>query len=178
MILSIHSLLLLELVSSSSSLCTSSSILLLRTIKMINSFMRLAFFNHLYIAQSASLSAAVFILFRFLETLFSSTASNILLLFLNQFETVFLTRPYFCDVALDVTFFQSLAFVRKIRYRKLSFACMLHCHFETNQIKVIFEGVYVTVANPTFCLFLYLTGVHFRGELQHVGDVSEQKMKY
>ena len=28
---------------------------------------------------------------------------------------------------------------------------------------------------PRFCLFLDLTGVHFRGELQHFGDVSEQK---
>ena len=25
--------------------------------------------------------------------------------------------------------------------------------------------------------FFYLTGVHFRGELQHVSDVSEQKIK-
>ena len=31
------------------------------------------------------------------------------------------------------------------------------------------------VGNPAFCLALYLTGIHFRGELQHVGDVSEQK---
>ena len=29
-----------------------------------------------------------------------------------------------------------------------------------------------------FCHFLYLTGVHFRGELQHGGDVSQQKIKY
>ena len=29
------------------------------------------------------------------------------------------------------------------------------------------------IGNPAFCLALYLTGVHFRGELQHVGDVSE-----
>ena len=28
------------------------------------------------------------------------------------------------------------------------------------------------------CLNFRLTGVHFRGELQHVGDVSEQKFKY
>ena len=28
-----------------------------------------------------------------------------------------------------------------------------------------------------FCLFLYLTGVHFPGELQHSGDVSEWKIK-
>ena len=35
----------------------------------------------------------------------------------------------------------------------------------------------MTIGNPTFCLFLYLTGVHFRGELQHCGDVSRQKIK-
>ena len=40
------------------------------------------------------------------------------------------------------------------------------------------EVVYVTVGSPAFCLFLYLTGVHFRGKLQHVVDVSEQKTKY
>ena len=33
------------------------------------------------------------------------------------------------------------------------------------------EVVYVTIGNLAFCLFLYLTEVHFRGELQHVGDV-------
>ena len=37
------------------------------------------------------------------------------------------------------------------------------------------EGVYVTIGNPAFCLFLYVTGVHFRGKLQHGGDVSQQK---
>ena len=35
------------------------------------------------------------------------------------------------------------------------------------------EGVYVTIGNPAFCLFLYLNGVHFRGELQNGGDVSQ-----
>ena len=37
--------------------------------------------------------------------------------------------------------------------------------------------LYVTTGNPAFCLFLYLTGAHFWGELQHNGDVSEQKIK-
>ena len=37
--------------------------------------------------------------------------------------------------------------------------------------------VSVTIGNPVFCRASYLTGVHFRGELQHVGDVSEQKFK-
>ena len=34
------------------------------------------------------------------------------------------------------------------------------------------EVVYMTIGNPAFCLALYLAGVHFRGELQHVSDVS------
>ena len=41
----------------------------------------------------------------------------------------------------------------------------------------ILEISCVTIGNPAFCLFLYLTGVHFRGELQHVGDVSQQKLE-
>ena len=40
------------------------------------------------------------------------------------------------------------------------------------------EVVYVTVGNPDFCLAFYLTGVHFRGELQHIGHVGGQKIKY
>ena len=35
----------------------------------------------------------------------------------------------------------------------------------------------MTIGNSAFCLALYLTGVHFRGELKHVGDASGQKMK-
>ena len=35
----------------------------------------------------------------------------------------------------------------------------------------------MTIGNPAFCFFLYLIGVHFRGELQHVDDVSQQKIK-
>ena len=35
----------------------------------------------------------------------------------------------------------------------------------------------MTIGNPAFCLALYLTCVHFGDELQHVGDVSEQKIK-
>ena len=30
---------------------------------------------------------------------------------------------------------------------------------------------------PAFCLVFYLTGVHFRGELQHFGHVGEQNIK-
>ena len=36
----------------------------------------------------------------------------------------------------------------------------------------------MTIGNPAFCLLLYLTGVHFRGELQHGGHVGQQKIKY
>ena len=35
----------------------------------------------------------------------------------------------------------------------------------------------MTIGNSAFCFALYLTSVHFRGELQHVGDTSEQKFK-
>ena len=35
----------------------------------------------------------------------------------------------------------------------------------------------MTIGNQTFCLTLYLTGVHFRGELQHFGHVRRQKIK-
>lgn len=37
------------------------------------------------------------------------------------------------------------------------------------------EVVYVKIGNQAFLLFLYLTDVHFRGELQHVGHVGLQK---
>ena len=40
-----------------------------------------------------------------------------------------------------------------------------------------FEVVCVTIENPAVCLALYLTGVHFRDEIQHVGDVTEQRIK-
>ena len=35
----------------------------------------------------------------------------------------------------------------------------------------------MTIENPDICLALYLTGVHFRGDLQHLGHVGEQKIK-
>ena len=37
--------------------------------------------------------------------------------------------------------------------------------------------VYVTIGNISFLLALYLIGVHFRGELHHVGHAGEQKIK-
>ena len=36
----------------------------------------------------------------------------------------------------------------------------------------------MTIENPAFCLALILTGVHFQGELQHVGDASDTEIKY
>ena len=39
------------------------------------------------------------------------------------------------------------------------------------------KSVYVTIGNPSFCL-LYLTGIHFRGELQHDGGVGQQKINW
>ena len=35
----------------------------------------------------------------------------------------------------------------------------------------------MTIVNAAFCLALYLTGVHFLGELQHAGHVGEPKIK-
>ena len=39
------------------------------------------------------------------------------------------------------------------------------------------EIFYVTIGNPAFCLALYLTAVHFQGQLQYAGDAVEQKIK-
>ena len=44
--------------------------------------------------------------------------------------------------------------------------------------KGLIEVIYVTNRYPAFCLTFHLTGVHFRRELQPVGDVIEQKCKY
>ena len=35
----------------------------------------------------------------------------------------------------------------------------------------------MTIGNPAFRLVLYLTGVHFRGELQHVGHVRGRPIR-
>ena len=32
-----------------------------------------------------------------------------------------------------------------------------------------YKGEYMTIGNPAFCLALYLTDIHFRGKLQHLG---------
>ena len=48
---------------------------------------------------------------------------------------------------------------------------------ETGTTEKYAEVVYVIIGNPAFCLASYLTGVHFRGELEQVGIVSEEKIK-
>ena len=54
---------------------------------------------------------------------------------------------------------------------------LLHTVRKIGIYSLLYEVVYVTFRNPAFCFFLNLTGVRFRGNLQHVGDVSEQKIK-
>ena len=49
---------------------------------------------------------------------------------------------------------------------------------ETGTTEKYTKVAYVIIGNPAFSLALYLTEVHFRGELQHVGIVSEQKIKW
>ena len=48
----------------------------------------------------------------------------------------------------------------------------MSCYCEGN-----WKGVYVTIVNSAFCLFFYLTGVHFQCKLQHGGNVSQKKIK-
>ena len=40
------------------------------------------------------------------------------------------------------------------------------------------EVAYVTIGNTAFCLIFYLTDIHFPSNLQNVGHVSEQKIKF
>ena len=47
--------------------------------------------------------------------------------------------------------------------------------FITSSVRA--KRLFTVFGNPAFCLFLYFTGARFRGELQHVGDVSEPKIK-
>ena len=53
----------------------------------------------------------------------------------------------------------------------------MECLWNIFHINIPIEVVYVTIANPAFCLALYLTGVHFQGELQQVGHVGGQRIK-
>ena len=47
---------------------------------------------------------------------------------------------------------------------------------ETGTTEKYTDVVYLIIGNSAFYLALYLTGVHFRGELQQVSTVSEQKL--
>ena len=70
-------------------------------------------------------------------------------------------------------------FVQILTYINIYLLSHLFIQLENKKLLpiLLYELVYVTVGNPAVCLFSYLTDVHFRGELQHVGDVSEQKIK-
>ena len=51
-------------------------------------------------------------------------------------------------------------------------------HYNPSHATVLTVNVvYVTIGNPVLCLALYLTCVHFRGELQHVGHVGGKKSR-
>ena len=54
---------------------------------------------------------------------------------------------------------------------------LLHIVDKNHQRYAIEQGVYMTIGNQDFFLFLYFTGAHFRGELQNVGDISPQNIK-
>ena len=49
--------------------------------------------------------------------------------------------------------------------------------YESATNLTLMEVAYETIGNPASCPALYLTGVRFPGELQHVGHVNEQKIK-
>ena len=56
---------------------------------------------------------------------------------------------------------------------------MLFCSFDHADVSARQcgnEKVLESIGNSAFCIDLHLTGVHLGGELQHVGDVSEQKI--
>ena len=77
-----------------------------------------------------------------------------------------------CSWILKVHFEHSLLFLN---------VCKQTFHIShvrmSQKIKVVLKVAYMAIGNLAFFLFLYFTGVHFRSELQHVGDVSEQKIK-
>ena len=51
-------------------------------------------------------------------------------------------------------------------------------YWDTTAVQSSVQGVYVTLGKHGFCLFLYLTWVHYRDKLQHGVDVSKQKIKF
>ena len=66
------------------------------------------------------------------------------------------------------------------QYLTISF--IKHFIYRDTKLECFYFGMSYTFRdcvceNPGFCLVLYLTGVHFRVELQHAGHVSRQKIK-
>ena len=94
---------------------------------------------------------------------------------------------FFPNIPFTFLLFKALAFLQIFFPRNLLFRQVLRmsvflngkCLKTSNKRthSFIYEAVYVAIGNQAFCLFLYLTGMHFRGKLQHIGDVSEQKIK-
>ena len=80
------------------------------------------------------------------------------------------TRKHLCWSLFGVF---GVNFIKK-RLQRRYFPVNITKFLRTPILKNIWD--YVTIVHPAFCLFLYLTGVHFRGELQHGGDVSQQKI--
>ena len=96
--------------------------------------------------------------------------------FIDQIIVVFLKLNYF-QVALIKTI--------HINYCKILYLSFLQLFLLMNIIFILttriysgpFKVVYLTNWYSTFCLNFHLTGIHFRGELQHIGHGGEQKVK-
>ena len=68
---------------------------------------------------------------------------------------------------------QSLFFLACNFAKKETLTQLFSCEFcKISKSTFSCEVVYVTIGNPAFCLALYLTGVHFRGELQQVFKIK------
>ena len=101
--------------------------------------MCLTFFNHLYITECTSSSAAVFILFAFWKDCFPRLPQIFCFYFSTNVKLCLWWHHIFFDVAFDVTFLQILIFVRKTRCRKLSFLLDVCTTAILKQTKVIFD---------------------------------------
>ena len=71
---------------------------------------------------------------------------------------------------------QFFAYKAQVDQFWLNFLCNLNQLF-SYKAQSDKEVAHVTIGNQAFCLALYLTGVHCRGELQHLGHVGVQKVK-
>ena len=84
-----------------------------------------------------------------------------------------LKNPSFRWSLVSVRQMQLCNFVRNVLSQKVSNrSTKKRCLLISKRV------VYVTIGNPAFCLALILTGVHFQGELHHVGDASDTEIKY